>query len=118
MGSQMWIIFSAIIIIGILLILALFLNKGKKTKPDYYTIFVMGIIWALAGIPMKNYALSIMGIIFVIIGWIKKDKWQENRQSWDKLDKKQRIWKAIMIGVLSFLVIAGIIVLLFTKQNI
>jgi hypothetical protein len=84
------------IIIGIGTLLALLLvvflifkKKGLRTKTDYRTLFIIGIVWLGAGVPAKNYALSAMGLVFLILGIINKDKW-EKPVKWDDLDPKQK----------------------------
>ncbi|MFH1667433.1 MAG: hypothetical protein ABH884_00210 [Candidatus Komeilibacteria bacterium] len=118
MDSKLWVIIALLIVIGILTIVAILMKKNKKQKPDYYALFTMGIIWTALGVPLKNYAISAVGIVFLIIGLANKDKWKDNRHSWDKLDKNQKMLKATIIGVLFLLVIVGVLVFLFTKQNI
>jgi len=101
----------------VLLILALIINKGKIRPPDYYAFFIMGIIWLALGLPLKNYTLSAMGIVFTIVGLVNKDKWKENRQSWETLTPIEKRWKIILIAILSFLVLAGLVVFILFGEK-
>ena len=108
-------ILIVLVILGVLFtVIAL---KSKKKRPiDYYTFFVIGIIWIPFGIIFENYAFLTIGLIFAIIGLVNKDKWKENRMTWDKLDKQEKKLRLIIIIILSILVLAGIVVfILFSK---
>jgi len=80
--------------------------------------FIMGIIWLVFGIPLKNYTLSIMGIIFAIVGLVNKGKWKKNRQRWETLSPEEKKWKIAIIVVLSLLVLAGLVFLLLSNNKI
>ena len=67
MDSIIWILIAIFTIIVILAFLAILATKGKKRPTDYYSFFIMGILWTGAGIPLKLYPLSVMGIIFLMI---------------------------------------------------
>jgi len=101
-----WIIISIAILVAIIAILAIFIRlhtKKKHRKIDYFSWFVIGIVWLGAGIPLDNYGLSVMGLIFMIIGLANKSKWKANRVRWSDLDKdekKARTWVFIVLGVL------------------
>ena len=103
-----WIILSVIVLLAIVGVAVLALSKKKPHKPDYYTFFVMGIIWVGAGIPLDMYPLSIMGFIFMIIGLANKDKWKTNHLTWDKMNEEEKRNKLILIGLLLLLVVAGV----------
>lgn len=103
-----WIILAIIILLAIIGIAVLAISKKKEHKPDYYTFFVMGIIWLGAGIPLEMYPLSAMGLIFMITGLIHKDKWKKNHLTWDKMTEAEKRNKMILIGLLLLLVVAGV----------
>ena len=116
MGTTPWIMISILILLVILGVLFLLLVKKKKHRPDYYIFFVMGILWIPLGIALKNYAFSVMGLIFMLIGLVNKDKWKQNRRSRDKLTKEERKFRMIIMIVLSILVLAGIVFLFLAKK--
>lgn len=118
MDSVPWILISiavALLLIGFFTIV-LIKRKGKYHPADYYTFFVMGLVWFPLGIAMNNYVLSIIGLTLMVIGLINKDKWKQNRRSWDKMDKDERKLMMAIIIILGILVLAGLIVFyLFDK---
>ncbi|MBU1975911.1 MAG: hypothetical protein KKG59_05905 [Nanoarchaeota archaeon] len=112
----MFIILALIILFGVIF----FAFRKKQTKPippDYYTYYILGITWFAVGIPLKNYALIVMGLVFAIIGLKNKDKWKANRQSWNKLDapEKKKRMIILIVGVLLFL---GLLVIYLFKKNL
>lgn len=110
MGSIPWILISVagiLVVLGVVALLAL--KKGKRRPIDYYSFFIIGIIWTAAGIPLGNYALSVMGIIFMIIGLANKNKWKKNRVHWNDLTKEEKKWRMILIVLLGVLVLAGFV---------
>lgn len=111
----MWIIISIAVLLVLLGVAAFLINKNKKSAPDYYSFFVMGLIWAPFGIIMKNYAFFIMGIAFMIIGLYNKDKWRKNRQTWNVLDERQKKIRMAVIIMLGILVLAGACVFYFRQ---
>lgn len=99
-----------IAILVMLVLLALVAWKSKNKKPtDYYSFFVMGIIWTAIGIPMDNYALSAMGVVFLIVGLVHKDEWKKNRSRWDQLSEKEKKRKLILIALAGLLVFVGLV---------
>lgn len=115
MGLMPWIIISIIILL-ILGIIAMFWTKKSKTPPDYYALFLMGIIWLIAGIPLKNYSLWSLGLIFTIIGLANKSKWEANRQKWKDLTDPQKKIKIILLTVSSVLVLIGLVVFFLIRR--
>ena len=100
----------------IVALLTIFLVKKEKRPPDYYAFFVMGIIWIGAGIPLKNYGLSGMGFIFMVVGLVNKSKWKANRRTWDQLSDKDKKFKMIMMIGLLALLILGVVTFFVTKN--
>ncbi len=106
----MWLlipIISIIIILGIIFILSLKKNKGKKHEPDYYLFFILGIVWIGAGVPLGTtsnfWTLSIMGLVFMIIGLSHKKEWKKQKRiCWKDLSKKEKqikIWALIILAI-------------------
>lgn len=115
-----WILISVgvlIILLGIVAILVAKSRKGKH-KPDYYTFFIMGIIWLPFGIATKNYAFFVMGLIFMIIGLVNKDKWKENHRSLKNMNKDERRIMVAMMIILGILVLAGLVVFFLINKGI
>ncbi|MFH0840892.1 MAG: hypothetical protein V1865_02850 [bacterium] len=93
----------ALIILG-LLCLVIGLRKGIKLEPDYRSFFYIGLVWLIIGLPLKNYALFILGLVFLALGLINKDKWKEKKR-WAELPKTERwiILISLIIGILALL---------------
>ncbi len=121
MLSTPWILIAVLVVLIILGILAIIIAKKNKRPTDYYALFMIGLIWCGAGIPMavssKNYALPAMGFIFMIIGLANRKKWKENRRTWDQLDKKERKSKLIIIIILGALILAGLVAYFLTNNR-
>ncbi len=112
-----WMILVIFVLIIILSIVAYYAKKYRKTPTDYYSLFIMGIIWLPFGLILDNNVLTILGIVFLIIGLVNKNKWKKNKKSWDKLSKDKKRIKIIIIGILSVLVLAGLVLLFSIKQG-
>lgn len=113
-----WIIVGAIALLAIIVVAILSRKKGcKSQKPDYYAFFIMGIVWLAAGIPLDNYGLSGMGLVFMIIGLAHRDEWKENRRCWKDMDPKQKRLKLIVFGLLALTLCIGIAAYLFVNAK-
>lgn len=103
----LWTIVALLIALFIgLVIIAIYTKKWPA--PDYRNLFNIGIIWLAIGLPLKNPALFIMGLVFMIMGITNKNKWQKPK-SWDKLSDKERKIKLLIITILGILVLLGLI---------
>lgn len=107
----------AIVALIVFLIIVFTLNISRKSKrgPDYYALFIIGVVWLIIGVPLQNPALWTLGLIFFIVGIVNKEKWKKNRVHWKDLSKKEqklRMW--IMIG-LTILIVFGLVVFLLIR---
>lgn len=115
-------IFILVLIAAIALALGIWIliyYRKRKYEPDYYTFFIIGLVWLPLGIITGNSTFWILGLVFFVIGLVNKDKWKK-KKSWDKLSKKEKrlIFLSILIGLLFlilgtvfyFLVKAGVII--------
>jgi hypothetical protein len=109
-----WILIGIFVLIILLAAAALILKKGKQQKPSYKTFFIMGMTWLPLGIVLDNYALTGMGVIFMVIGLVNRDKW-EDEPKWAELPEEQKRLKLILIAGLSVLLLAGIAAFFFYK---
>lgn len=103
-----WIVAVVLIILIVLVIVAFFAAKNKKKKGpiDYYTFFVTGIIWAIIGTLLKNFALFAIGVIFMAVGLSHKKEWKRNREVLRKLNygkKRMSVWVLLILVLLLFL---------------
>ena len=115
-----WILISVGVLIIFLGVVAILVAKSKKGKhkPDYYTFFIMGIIWLPTGIVINNYAFSVMGLIFMIIGLVNKDKWKKNHRSLKDMNKDERKIMIMMIIILGILVLVGLAAFFLVNRGI
>jgi len=102
-----WILIAVFVLIILLAAAALILKKGKQQKPSYKTFFIMGITWLPFGIVLDNYGLSAMGAVFMIVGLLNRDKW-EDEPKWADLPEDQRRLKMILIVGLTLMLAAGV----------
>ena len=79
MGFGALLIFMFLLIVLSVILIIIANRKMKKVPPDFYALFIFGIIFFLLGISMKLYLLSIFGLICLIIGLLNKEKWKKNR---------------------------------------
>ncbi len=109
-----WLIIVMIIIL-ILLALGIFFTKKSKAKVDYYTMFVIGLIWLVIGIIFDNKALWIPGLALFIAGLINRDNWRKKRKKWKDLTKKEKKIKIVGLTFASIILIIGIITYFFVS---
>jgi formate hydrogenlyase subunit 3/multisubunit Na+/H+ antiporter MnhD subunit len=119
MSAIPWIIISIGVLIVLLAVIAILISrkKDKKHEPDYYSFFIMGVIWTMFGIIFFKdmfYFLGI-GIVFMILGLSNKNKWKQNHKTWKQLSDKEQKLKIIVMLVLGILVLLGLIVYYFLR---
>jgi len=117
-----WILISiaiVLILLAILLIIA-FKNQKRKALPDYYNIFIIGLIWlaiGVIGIFSGNNVFFIIGLVFALIGWAHRKEWKQNRKSWMNMENRERRIIAIIMIVLLIIVLAGIVLFLLLERG-
>jgi hypothetical protein len=109
----MWIFVALIGVLVILGIFAVYAWRGKgvrRHETDYYSLFVMGLLWVLIGGFFMFFqgfefnGLFALGLIFLIAGLANRDKWKKKK----KLTKDQQRLKIALTAVLSVTVLAGL----------
>ena len=113
----------AIAVVVIVLGILAFYNykkKGKKHEPDYYTFFIIGLIWTVFGIVFwkEMSFFFIIGLAFLAIGLVNKDKWKKNHRTLKDMNKTERkfmVW-ALVIGLVLFLI--GLVVYFLVKNGV
>ena len=112
----------AVLTLLALLVLAAFyafkIQKKHHRKPDYYTFFIMGVIWLGAGIPLKMLPLSAMGVLFMIIGAAHQKDWKKNHLKWEDLSKEEQRFKLYAIGLLLLILVAGVLAFYLTAGGL
>jgi predicted membrane channel-forming protein YqfA (hemolysin III family) len=114
--TLIWIILALIVAIGIIAVLIAWkkAKKGEKHETDYYTFFLMGIIWTAIGAPywlldgeLFN-PLFALGIVFLIVGLVNKSKWKKKQHPPGK-------WQVIAIAIGVAALAAGIVALILFR---
>ena len=113
-----WILISIAVLILLLAVVAILIRKKHKTPPDYYNLFLIGMMWVVIGIPLKNHVLWSLGLVFMIAGLVHKKDWKKNRRRWKDMDKDERIIAMIIMIILGILVLLGFVALLLANYKI
>jgi hypothetical protein len=67
-------------VFGLLIALFIVFLLGKREfKPDFRTLFILGIIWFPLGMILDNFLFFIIGMAYMVIGLAHKEKWREAR---------------------------------------
>ena len=104
---------AAVLIIAVASMI--FLRKKKKRPIDYYSFFIIGICWIPLGLAIKNHFMWIIGLVFMAVGLVNKDKWKTNKRKWSKLDRNEKILVSLISILLGVLVAVGFIFLFLAK---
>jgi len=116
--AALWIMIAIFVLLIIFGVIALIAVRKNKRPTDYYSFFIMGMIWAPFGLIMGNITFTVMGLVFMGIGWGNRDKWKKNRVVWKKMNKEERKLHMLVIAMLGVLLLAGLVILLLTKNNV
>jgi hypothetical protein len=114
---NIYIIFVILVLFAVLGFTAILSFKKKGRPTDYKTIFIMGILWFVLGVPLENPGLYIMGVVFMVVGMFHKDKWKQNSRPWSKLSKKDKDLKMKMVLALGVLVLLTFLTLILKKAG-
>jgi hypothetical protein len=102
--------FWVVVVLGIVVALALvwyFINRKSGCGFDYYSMFVIGLIWIPLGFALKLPELGIVGIIMFIYGLLNKKKWRK-RCMWVDLSKADKWVRVVILIVLILLLALGV----------
>ena len=102
-----------LILLVLILIVTIFLGvlvfkRTKEIKPDYKTLYIIGISWFPLGIIFMASGLSvgvvfsIMGLCFLAVGLMNKDKWKDAKPMTAKQKKYSII--LLILGLIVFLI--------------
>ncbi|MFH0977990.1 MAG: hypothetical protein V1837_01680 [Candidatus Woesearchaeota archaeon] len=101
---------AIMLVILILLVAAMVLFKPKKKTPtDYHGLFMIGALWVIIGIPFRNYWLAGIGAIFIVVALANKHKWKKNKQSWQKLNRSEKITRLVLYILMAIVILAGLV---------
>lgn len=112
-----------LLISGILILVILFaiiwfaISRKTQIPPNYHSFFVLGVVLFIGGIIQRNLGLLGAGVVFSILGLANKNKWEENKQSWEQLKLGEKaVLSAVMLGI-AVLVLIGFFSWISTKQG-
>jgi hypothetical protein len=105
-----WWLFVSLIILGLLIaFLVMLLTKKREYKPDYWMLFILGVLWLPMGLFSDNVVFLILGFTYLAIGLANKDKWKEPQPI---KYSQQRLMAALLLatilGVLLVLILGGL----------
>ena len=118
MITTLWILILIAIILLAVIAFVLYKYRGKKHNPDYYSFFIMGIIFLVIGIIIDFTVFWILGLVYMAIGLANKDKWKKNRLTWKNMSEKEKRLKIAILTVLSILVLVGTVVYFLVNNQI
>ena len=107
---------TLMIVIGILLFIGLviviiekIIKKKENRKPNYKAFFIIGICWLPLGISTGNYAFSVIGLVFMILGITHRKSWG-NQPKWIELSPAEKKIKIALILFIALILILGVVV--------
>jgi len=104
-----WILIAVLVVLAILAILVLFYRKKYKARTDYYSLFMIGIVWIAIGVPLKNFFLWGLGLVFMIAGLAHKNEWKKGHKTWKQLSKKEQKMKMTIMIILGVVLLVGVL---------
>jgi integral membrane sensor domain MASE1 len=113
-----WTLVSVVIMLVMVALLTLYVffsHKGPSRGPDYYSLFIMGLLWLALGFPLDSAVLSLVGAVLMLIAWMHRDRWEANRRALADMTSQQWRARAIIIGAGLLALLAALIVA-FTRR--
>ncbi len=113
--SVLLMIVIALIVLSIL-VATIIISRKYQIQPNFFSFFVIGLIWLPLGLVLRNHFLVIMGAAFLITGLINHKKWQ-TRIKWSELPEPVKRMKIFIVIFLAVLVFAGLAFFLLANQG-
>ena len=105
--NSTYLVIGVIVLFAFIVILLKMKNKEQETEQNYRALFIFGITWILLGVTTDNTIFWIMGIIFLIVGLVNRDKWKDIPVWSDLSPEKRKIKLLLIIGIIALL-LAGL----------
>lgn len=116
MNILQWIMILIIIVVIFIGILAkINAKKGKDIHPDYFILFIIGIIWIPVGLSMGSSIFWIVGLVFMAISIVNREKWKQRVNNWKNLQPGERTIHILVIAAIGLLLFFTTIVLMTQK---
>jgi lysylphosphatidylglycerol synthetase-like protein (DUF2156 family) len=100
----------ALVLVAFFIVAAIIAIRRKEKRPvDYYKLSIIGLIWLIIGVATMAHALWIIGLVFLIAGLANRKDWERNRQkSWHKLTREEQLLLMIGLAVLIAVLVVGL----------
>jgi len=106
---------AVLMVLGV--VVAIFIKsktRNEQSETDYRVFFILGISLLPVGIATKNPGLWGVGVVFLILGLVNRDKWKAG-STWSEIDPDKRKSVFFVILGLIFLFLLGFIFYILTK---
>ena len=110
--------FILMIIFGVIVAYLFSKNKKGQRTLDYYAFFIMGLVWFVGGLIMKNSPLWIIGLMFLLIGSFNHKTWKQNEFKWRDLSKREKRLRIWIFVFLLLILIGGLLFVFLIKNGI
>jgi len=104
------------VVIGLLFLLviafaavSLYAVKKRKQETNHRAIFILGAFWVGAGIFLENLSLELIGLIFILVGLVKKKEWGKEKRDWMRMTKEEKKMQIIYFILFAILFIIGVV---------
>jgi heme/copper-type cytochrome/quinol oxidase subunit 2 len=105
----------AVVIVGLAVIFAV-VQRKKKEPPNYRSLFFIGLCWIPLGVATKNPAFYIMGMIFIIVSLLNKNKWRREK-SWSEHTPAEKSLKIALVSIILIMLIVLVIIYYFSRNK-
>lgn len=112
--------FSSVSVAAILAVffgIYVFMKGKEKHKPDYYGFFLLGAVWLLIGIVLRDQPLIVLGTIFTATGLWNRNKWREDKRKWEDLNKEEKKIKITILVLFFILFFIGLVFYLGVEKE-
>jgi len=107
------VLISIAIVLIALAVLAFFVLRKSGCGVDYYSMFIIGLVWLPVGLILKIPALWILGGILFIVGLVNKKAWRK-RCMWVNMRTGDK-WARIIILLALIIILAAGLYILFSQ---
>ncbi|MBN2095031.1 MAG: hypothetical protein JW727_03205 [Candidatus Aenigmarchaeota archaeon] len=66
---------SVISLVALMGFATVVLKWGRKSRPDYHTLFLVGLLWIPLGMAASDLLLTLLGVVLIGIGASKRSQW-------------------------------------------
>ena len=99
-------------------------NKGSRRQSDFYQenfyfiLFVMSVLWLMAGMLMRDHTMTGIGLIFVSGGLLNKSEWEGHNFGWGDLNEEARKTIIIMTEAMAISAVSGLLIFYLASKGI